>query len=316
MTNTTPLGAGSTRDALGRWWAAWDRRWFSPQPLLALGLLRILAFATLLWYLASEYAWVIRLENVDPWYYRPILAFTLLGIGPIPNGFAGIIRAILVLGAMLGLLGVFARTSAALCGVGYLYSIGQVYSFTNVHHGDGLLGLVLLALTLCPTGKVLAIPTPWNRWGTDLGMLTDPGPGWPMYFVRVQIALVYCLAGYAKLVLTGPVWADGASLQHYLILRGQPIGYWLAAQPLLCAALSTLTFAWELSFPLVLRWPRLRWVYVPMAIVFHLVSQHVLSVGFMYFWPFLLAYIDPAPLLRWWRARRARAIQGPQLSTP
>jgi len=53
-----------------------------------------------------------------------------------------------------------------------------------------------------------------------------------------------------------------------------------------------------------------------MAIGFHLVSQHVLSVGFMYFWPFLLVYVDPLPVLRWWRARRARLTQGTQLSTP
>jgi hypothetical protein len=251
MTSTTPLEAGPTRDPLGRWWAAWDRRWFSPQPLLA-----------------------------------------------------------------LGLLGVFARACSAVCAIGYLYSIGQVYSFSNVHHGDGLLGLVLLALALSPSGKVLAVPTPWNGWGSALGALTDAGPGWPIQFVRVQIALVYFLAGYAKLVLTGPIWADGASLQHYLILRGQPIGYWLAAQPLLCAALSTVTFAWELSFPLVLRWPRLRWVYIPTAVVFHLVSQHVLSVGFMYFWPFLLVYVDPLPILRWCQAQRARLLPGPQLSTP
>jgi hypothetical protein len=315
---TRPISTSGSTPAglLRRWWATWDRWWLAPQPIVSLGLLRLLTFATLLWYLGSEYAWVIRLESVDTWFYRPILAFELLGIGPIPPGLASLMLPVLVACAILGLLGVLARCCAAVCGLAYLYAIGQVYSFTNVHHGDGLLGLVLLVLALSPSGAALAVPTPWNRSARVDWRQESAWAGWPIRFVRVQVALVYFLAGYAKIVLSGPVWMDGASLQHYLILRGQPIGYWLASQPLLCAALSAVTVVWELSFPLVLVWPRLRWAYVPTAIIFHLVSQHVLGVGFMYFWPFLLAYADPRWLERWWPAKGVRLASGPHPSVP
>jgi hypothetical protein len=298
---------------LNRWWAAWDRLWLAPLPLVSLATLRILAFATLLWFLVSEYAWVIRLETVDRWFYRPLLLFELLGIGPIPPGLATTLQPVLVLCALLGLLGIYARVASAVCAAGYLYSVGQVYSFTNVHHGDGLLGLALIALALSPSGATLAVRLPWLPGTAAPQPLAAPGPGWPVRFIRVQIALVYFLAGYAKLVLSGPAWMDGASLQHYLLLRGQPIGYWLAAQPQLCAALSATTFLWELSFPLALVWPRLRWLYVPTAVVFHLVSQHVLGVGFMYFWPFLLVFVEPDALLRWLGARRMGLAARPGL---
>ncbi len=308
MTASVSPAAPARSGLLARWWITWDRWWLAPLPLASLGVLRILAFGTLLWYLASEYAWLIRLETVDRWFYRPILIFQLLGVGPIPAGLATGLRPLLVACAILGLLGILARCCGALCGLAYLYAIGQVYSFTNVHHGDGLLGLVLLVLAFCPAGAALAMPVPWHRRPANQG--SEPlYPGWPIRFVRVQIALVYFLAGYAKLALAGPVWLDGASLQHYLILRGQPVGYWLAAQPLLCAGLSALTFAWELSFPVVVLWPRLRWVYVPAAVVFHLVSQYVLGVGFMYFWPFLLAYVDVDPLLAWCRTAVRRLVK-------
>lgn len=314
MTPTVPPAGSAPPGLLARWWTTWDHWWLAPLPMVSLGLLRLVAFATLLWYLGSEYAWVVRLETVDPWFYRPILVFHLLGVGPIPEGLAAALRPALVVCAILGLLGIFARCCAALCGLAYLYSIGQVYSFTNVHHGDGLLGLVLLVLALSPCGATLAVPTPWSRSRRADWRRESTGAGWPIRFVRVQIAMVYFLAGYAKLVLSGPIWMDGTSLQHYLILRGQPIGYWLASQPLLCAALSATTFLWELTFPLVLFWPRLRWAYVPTAIVFHLVSQHALGVGFMHFWPFLLVYIDPGPLVRWWQARGIRLAPGPRPS--
>src|SRR5262249_49489322 len=133
-----------------------------------------------------------------------------------------------------------------------------------------------------------------------------PVPGWPVQLVRVQIAVTYFLAGYAKLVLAGPAWGDGISLQHYLLLRGQPIGYWLAEHAAGCAVLSVATLVLELTFPVVLFCPRLRWVYVPAAVAFHLVSEYVLGVGFSFFLPFLLVYVDPLPVVRWLSAHRGR----------
>jgi len=296
----------ATSSALARFWAAWDRFWFAPRPLLSLTLLRVVSFGTLLMYIAQEYVWVMRLQDVDASFYRPILIFELFGVGPIPPGLAAALRVLLVGCGVLGLLGIRARLAAAICAAAYLYSVGQVYSFTNVHHGDSLLGIALVALALCPSTSALSARSLWRRGGP-----AEPSPstlvsGWPVQLVRVQIAATYFLAGYAKLVLAGLAWGDGVSLQHYLLLRGQPIGYWLAEHAAVCAVLSVATLVLEVTFPVVLFWPRLRWLYVPAAVAFHLVSEYVLGVGFSFFLPFLLVYADPLPVAQWLGAYRDR----------
>src|SRR5262249_37253626 len=176
---------------LVRFWAVWDRFWFAPRPLLSLALLRVVTFGTLLMYIAQEYVWVMRLQDVDASFYRPILAFELFGVGPIPSGLAAALRAILVVGGVLGLLGIRARMAAAVCAVAYLYSVGQVYSFTNVHHGDSLLGIALVALALCPSTGALSVFSLWRRGARPELVPSAPVPGWPVQLVRVQIAVTY-----------------------------------------------------------------------------------------------------------------------------
>src|SRR5262249_37547113 len=158
--------------------------------------------------------------------------------------------------------------------------VGQVYSFTNVHHGDSLLGIALVALAICPSTGALSVLSLWRRRVRAEPTASTLVSGWPAQLVRVQIAVTYFLAGYAKLVLAGPAWGDGVSLQHYLLLRGQPIGYWLAEHAAVCTVLSVATLVLELTFPVVLFWPRLRWLFVPAVVAFHLVSEYVLGVGF------------------------------------
>lgn len=296
-----------------RFWTAWDSFWFAPQPALALTLLRVIAFGTLLAYVAWEYTWVVRLQDVATWLYRPVLLYELLGIGPIPPGLASVLRLVLLACGVLGLLGIWTRLSAGIAAAVYFYSIGQVYSYTNVHHGDYLLGLALVTLAVTSTPSPLAVRVPWpRRAGGPIGV-GDMVPVWPIQLVRVQIAVTYFLAGYAKLVVAGPGWGDGVSLQHYLLLRGQPMGYWIASQPLLCAVLSIATLVFEVGFPLALFERRLRWLLVVSAVGFHLVSEYVLGVGFNFFLPFLLVFVDPLAVLRWLGSQRARLVGAPRL---
>jgi hypothetical protein len=247
----------------------------------------------------SEYRYVLWLADLDGSFYRPILLLAAPGLGPIPPGLGAVLQAALVVFAVLGLLGVLPRVSAAVCAAIYLYSVAQVYSFTNVHHGDSLLGLTLVALALGPSSDALSLTALARRSGGTSGGLSTPVSGWPVRLVRVQIAATYFLAGYAKLALSGPNWADGTSLQHYLLVRGAPSGIWLAAHPGVCAVLAATSLFWELTFPVVLVWPWLRWLYVPAGLAFHIVSQYVLGVGFAYFWPLLLVFAEPLPIARW-----------------
>ena len=157
-----PAATPTASPWLARLWVGWDRYWFAPMPALSLAWLRLLVFLTLLSYVAAEYRYVSWLPDLDPSLYRPVLILGLPGIGPIPPGVAHVLMVVLVGGAGLGLLGVWVRPSAAVCAIAYLYSVAQVYSFTNVHHGDSLLAIALFALALGPRTDALSLPT-WLR---------------------------------------------------------------------------------------------------------------------------------------------------------
>lgn len=292
----------SARGPLLVLWEHWDRFWLAPQPAVGLAWLRGITFATLLHFALTDGVWVERLGAVDPWFYRPIGLFDLLGIGPLPAVLVGPLRWGLALGGLLGLLGVGARWVAAASALAYGYAVGQLYSFTNVHHGEALLLVALVACAGSSCDAVWAWRPRWWRPRASLLAPATPVPGWPLQLVRVQVALTYWLAGYAKLILAGPGWADGATLQFYLLLRGEPLGGWVAQSPELCRLLAALSLAGELAFPLVLRWPRLGWLFVPAALLFHLASQRLLAVGFAHFLPFLMLFLDPRLLLRLHRA--------------
>ena len=301
-----------TRGPLLQLWALWDRPWLAPRPALGLALLRVVTFGTLLYFAAREAEWLMPLRYVDPWFYRPIMLFEWLGIGPLPPELAAPLRWALSGAAIIGLLGLYARAVAVLCALGYAYAIGQMYSYTSVHHGDALLLLALVLCALSPTDAVLALRPPWRALVAAPLAPAATAPGWPILFIRVQIALTYWLAGYAKLVVGGVGWADGATLQYYLLLRGQPLGWWVAQSPELCLLLSVGSLVWELVFPLVLFWPRTAWVLVPAAVAFHLGSQTLLGLGFYHFLPFLLLFIEPEallPPLAAWRTRQRDRLQ-------
>src|SRR5262245_58733081 len=104
-----------------RFWSAWDGYWFKPQSALALTLLRLVTFGTLLAYVLWEYTWVLRLQDVATWLYRPVLLYEVLGIGPIPPGLASVLRLVLLACGVLGLLGIWTRLSAGIAAMVYFY---------------------------------------------------------------------------------------------------------------------------------------------------------------------------------------------------
>jgi hypothetical protein len=136
-------------------------------------------------------------------------------------------------------------------------------------------------------------------------------PGWPRRLVQVLFCGVYFFAGYAKLWQSGPAWAAPDNMRRYLLLLNQglsadppsSLGYSVAAWPVACALIGAGGLAFELLFPAVLFWPRLRWVWLPLAAIFHLANW----LAFRIFFPnvvLLLLFVD------WGRPSRRAASAG------
>jgi hypothetical protein len=143
-------------------------------------------------------------------------------------------------------------------------------------------------------------------------------PVWPRQSIKLTLALAYFGAGYAKLVSGGIGWADGYTLQGYLLQKylkeGSSAGYWLAQSYWASMGLSILTLLFEFTFILVPffdnRHP-VTWMYVTAGLAFH-ATIHV-TMKITQFLPFMgLTYFV---FLDWPMVRGLFPVQGNQPET-
>jgi hypothetical protein len=127
---------------------------------------------------------------------------------------------------------------------------------------------------------------------------------WPFELLFIELAAYYFLAGFAKVAHAGLYWADGYTLQFYLLEKATPAGLWLAEWPALCAVLSALVLAFELSWPLGVLFRRLRPLLFAGGVAFHLGTVVLLRITF---WPVWILYLLFIP----WSAVLARTFGGP-----
>ena len=123
------------------------------------------------------------------------------------------------------------------------------------------------------------------------------------------LSLVYLDSALCKLLTAGADWVNGYTLQYYLYndasLRGSEFGLWLARQHSAACALSWVTILWEGTFFLVLIFPRLVWIYLPLGIGLHV---GMALAGVASFPQFMALYAAFIPLL-WAYGGRSLAIR-------
>ena len=118
--------------------------------------------------------------------------------------------------------------------------------------------------------------------------------------IKIAIAQIYFSSGIQKLKHSGLDWCNGKSLQAYLIENylwsDRKAGYLLASKSGLCAVLSSLTLFFELSFWAIIFFPQLTFVYVTMALLFHIGTYLTMRINYLkYLGPvYLVFFIDIA----------------------
>lgn len=112
----------------------------------------------------------------------------------------------------------------------------------------------------------------------------SPFARWPLVLVQWMLALIYLSAAYLKLRGSGLDWANGYTLEYYLIRDGLrwniETGPWLAQFHGLVVVLSSVTLLFEGTFFLAVLVPVLAWAYVPLGIGMHLGIHWAMSATF------------------------------------
>ncbi|MBL9078943.1 MAG: HTTM domain-containing protein [Planctomycetes bacterium] len=276
-------------------WAAVERWFHAPVPAVRLGAFRALVCAVALYdvllysgLVLGDAAAVSAGGPLRPW--TPLYAFQLLGLGPIDLPTAEWVQAGTVLALTAGALGLGARLSCALGALGFLYWSGLAYSFGKPHHDKVALAFAVSVLPFAPVGAGLSLDALLRRWRGK------PAPaevrGTPIRFTWFALAVGYCGAGSAKILLGGPGWFNGYTLQGIMLGHDGNWSRVFAADVHLAQLQSIGVVAVQVLFPLVLFWPRARWFFLPAATGFHLMTWQTMDTGpYMRLWLLLWAFV-------------------------
>jgi hypothetical protein len=288
----------------------WSRFWFCDESYFDLAFLRILLVTWQLFFLFDAvFAFLTHIVTLPVVLYHPDVLLRLVtwpwGWSHPPSAnvvFAGYGVTLLAgVGALFGL-----RTNLCM----FVFATGSIllqcliYSFVDFHHTEAVLLLSLLALSLGPCGKVLSIDSLIARRkgnATQSVPLLDyrgPYAGWPVKFAQCLFPLIYLSAVTAKLAYNGYSldWANGYTLQYYLLQDSirkpdMELGLW-ASQfhwPILIS--QVVVIAYQLTYVLVIPYRRLRWIYLPLGLVFHIGNYLLLRAPFPAWIVLLTVYV-------------------------
>lgn len=290
-----------------RWIAAWEQHWFRPGSLLDLAMARIVLAAILLYLNGGMRFLTVGLAPPELW--EPLPWIAALGIEQ-PT-----VKELLVVGRLnrwtlvAALLGFLTPVALSLAFVLQLFQEGLLNCFGKVSHGTIPLLYALLCFALAPCARTLSIDALLRRaWQSSRGRPPEPSATsafatWPFELILVELTAYYFLAGFAKVRASGLAWADGHTLQYYLLEKATPAGLWLAEHLWLCALVSALVLAFELAAPLAVVWRRFRPLFFLGGISFHLGTTVFLNIQF---WPVYALYALFIP----WSRLRSRLLDG------
>jgi hypothetical protein len=284
-----PVAAGAaprTRGTRGRLvrgaCAAWDRFWFGEAALVRLALFRIVMICA-----AFDGVWKVRpavmqhAADVRTSYlargWDPIYAFELLGLGP-PGASSGALWIALVVAIALGIVGLFTRLACAVVALLTFYWIGSEYSFGKPHHDAIALMFGLLALPLAPVGSRLSLDSLLRR---RQGVCPERAP-WaalPLRVTQLTIAIGYFFSGATKLAVSGLAWANGYTLMAIMAENRSPWSEYFLEHRGLLVLMSLVLLLGQTGFPLVLVSTGLRWLFVPLLVLFHFMAMKTMATG-------------------------------------
>lgn len=280
-----------------------DDYFFSPAAAGGLGACRFLFFAGLLALVASEdfSTW----STVARETFRPVYLFRRFGWKPIDGATVDWMQVVWFASLVTSAVGLLTNLSVAVALCLGAYLLGLPSSFGKIGHGDGCLIITMFLLLISRCGDALSL----DAWIKKRGHPSSAAPSgefhWPIVAVRVLLAVIFCAAGFTKLVNSGLAWVFSDHLQilimqHRYGLKDVPwpaAATFLAERPGVCRLIAGGSLLLEIGFPAALfvrGWPRA-------AIVLSALLMQVM-IGLLmgvYFFQFLLLYLFWLPWERW-----------------
>ncbi|WP_340153581.1 HTTM domain-containing protein [uncultured Marivirga sp.] len=211
--------------------------------------------------------WIAK-QYIDPDFYFPYLGFEWIQSWGDPGMY--ILFALMGIAAIGIALGAFYRWSATLFFVSFTYV--ELIDKTNYLNHYYFVSIIAFLLILVPAHKAYSLDA-WRKKKQEFYV-----PAWSIHIIILQLTLVYCFAGLAK-------------LQADWLLEALPLKIWLPSRadtpiigPLLNYKLTAYLFSWfgafyDLSIPFFLLWKRTRIFAYLTVIVFHFMTAALFQIG-------------------------------------
>lgn len=303
----------------------WQRFWFRPAPYFDLAVLRIGAVGLQCYLMLSTVFTELGYANgLGNELFAPLPVFKILmapfGWGERPDAEPMLMIFWLTLAVgIAALFGILTNVTLALFALGNLFLQSFIYSFSDFHHPSAIMIIGLSALALSPCGRVLSVDN-WVQQrlrpvgGVPVGILDYAGPNanWPIRFLQLFFPLMYLSAVSSKIATGGLDWANGFTLQYYLIhddLRkgGLDLALWLSQHHVTISIMQVAVELFQATFFLIVFFPRLRWIYLPFGICFHTANWLLLQADFPQWILFYAVYVPWAKAVKWLATAQVRA---------
>lgn len=259
--------------------------------------------------LGTTFDALVRIADMPPEMYQPLPILRLL-MAPFvgfdivrpSESVLMLIFWITFLAGGAALFGALTNASLGVFAVGNVVLQAYLYSFRDYHHPEALMIVGLCALALAPSGKVMSIDS-WLRGrryknhGPAVPLLEYSGNDatWAIRFIQCFFSLMYISAAVSKLSWGGLEWANGYTLQYKLIQDGlrheREIALWLAQFHVSIFLAQIVIMVFQATYFLVIFFPKLRWVYLPLGLSMHIGIYITLNAAFPQWIIFYSVYI-------------------------
>jgi hypothetical protein len=253
------------------------------------------------------------LSQIHPWETRWFgnvpheLQMAPFGVGwllphlPISQSSMTIAITLLTVVCVTGLLGLFTRISVVLALIGSFYVLGVPEFYGTVEHYNHLVWFLAI-LAVSRSGDALSLDALIRASKSkDQGVTTPLQPSivysLPLRFACLLIGAIYFFPGAWKMRICGFDWAFSENLRNQMYARWMDLDGWtpffrVDLHPGIYRSVALATLFFELSFILIVFFPRLR---LPLALVglgFHFGCGLFLRIPFFDLWICYVALFD------------------------
>ena len=232
-------------------------------------------YYTLFLGIVIHWYWDLKALQYLSSYYEPILLLKALPNQLPSENTLSVIYFLMVISAILSIKGRQRFIASIICILLFVYLHGVFCSLQKMDHAY---------VTYMYAGMLLPIQFFIIKKEKKI---VD---AWPIHLIQLIICLVYLQAGLEKLTISGIDWAD---IENFKVnIRNHPtvLGNWLATKDILCWFFTILTVLIQLTFLIIIPFPKLKWVYLAAGISFHWGIVILLDIGSFYN-PWILVYI-------------------------